>query len=115
MKKLKIKGLNKEMSTTGTGASFASGTGAQYATPKAFKKKDEIGEPFTKPNPSIPNRKSKFIDYDNKINPDILIADKTSDLIKYKFNKENFCLIFSNNKFDIFVKKKLKAKCISKN
>ena len=63
MKKLKIKGLNKEMSTTGTGASFASGTGAQYASPKAFKKKDEIGEPFTKPNPSVPNRKSKFIDY----------------------------------------------------
>ncbi len=64
MKKLKIKGLNKEMSTTGTGASFTSGTGAQYATPKAFKKKkDEIGEPFSIPNPSIPNRKSKFIDY----------------------------------------------------
>ena len=39
MKKLKIKGLNKEMSTTGTGASFASGTGAQYASPKALKKK----------------------------------------------------------------------------
>jgi len=64
MKKIKIKGLNKEMSTTGTGASFTAGTGAQYATPKAFKKKkDEIGEPFTIPNPSIPNRKSKFIDY----------------------------------------------------
>ena len=62
--KLKIKGLNKEMSTTGTGASFTPGTGAQYATPKAFKiKKDEIGEPFTKPNPSVPNRKSKFFDY----------------------------------------------------
>ena len=44
MKKLKIKGLNKEMSTTGTGASFASGTGAQYASPKAFKKKDEINK-----------------------------------------------------------------------
>jgi len=51
------------MSTTGTGASFTSGTGAQYASPKAFKKRDEIGEPFTTPNPSIPNRKSKFIDY----------------------------------------------------
>lgn len=62
--KLKIKGLKKEMSTTGTGASFASGTGAQYASPKAFKKrKDEVGEPFTEPNPSIPNRPSKFIDY----------------------------------------------------
>jgi len=51
------------MSTTGTGASFTSGTGAQYASPKAFKKRDEIGEPFTTPNPSIPNRKSNFIDY----------------------------------------------------
>ena len=64
MTKIRIKGLNKEMSTTGTGASFAPGTGAQYATPKAFKKKrDEIGEPFSIPDPSIPNRKSKFIDY----------------------------------------------------
>lgn len=62
--KLKVKGLKKEMSTTGTGASFTPGTGGQYATPKAFKKKtDEIGEPFEIPNPSVPNRKSKFIDY----------------------------------------------------
>src|SRR6056300_1801859 len=62
--KLKVKGLKKEMSTTGTGASFAPGTGAQYASPKAFKKKtDEIGEPFEIPNPSVPNRPSKFIDY----------------------------------------------------
>jgi predicted transport protein len=122
--KLKIKGLKKEMSTTGTGASFAPGTGAQYASPKAFKIKqteaktnspitqlishfdemssklasvnkqkyqnvislisdiifelvsmdnksekqsllptNEVGEPFTEPNPSIPNRPSKFIDY----------------------------------------------------
>lgn len=62
--KLKVKGLKKEMSTTGTGASFAAGTGGQIATPKAFKiRKDEIGEPFDIPNPSVPNRKSKFIDY----------------------------------------------------
>ena len=77
MKKIKIKGLNKEMSTTGTGASFAPGTGAQYATPKAFKKKkDEIGEPFTIPNPSIPNRKSKFIDYKQ-------LFEKAKKAIKY--------------------------------
>ena len=62
--KINLKGLKQEMSTTGTGASFASGTGEQYATPKAFKKrKDEIGEPFSTPSPSIPNRKSKVIDY----------------------------------------------------
>ena len=62
--KLKVTGLKREMSTTGTGASFTPGTGAQYASPKAFKKKtDEIGEPFEIPNPSVPNRPSKFIDY----------------------------------------------------
>jgi hypothetical protein len=58
---------------------------------------------------------NKFIDYNNKIDPDIVIVDKTSNLIKYKFDKENFCLIFSNNKFDIFEKKKLKINCTSKN
>ena len=64
--KLKIKGLKKEMSTTGTGASFAPGTGGQYATPKAFGKRKvskKDSAPFTEPNPSIPNRKSKFMDY----------------------------------------------------
>ena len=40
--KLKIKGLKKEMSTTGTGASFAPGTGGQYATPKAFGKRNTL-------------------------------------------------------------------------
>ena len=46
MKKLRIKGLNKEMSTTGTGASFASGTGAQYASPKAFNGYEYLKSPF---------------------------------------------------------------------
>lgn len=90
MKKLKIKGIKKEISTTGTGASFTPGVGAQYATAKAFKKKKteegpnwsklrqgqlgiaktspiskqvDVSEPFTTPSPSIPNRKSKAIDY----------------------------------------------------
>ena len=90
MKKLKIKGIKKEMSTTGTGASFTPGIGAQYATAKAFKKKKteegpnwsklrqgqlgiaktspvskqvDVSEPFTTLSPSIPNRKSKAIDY----------------------------------------------------
>ena len=62
--KINLKGLKQEMSTTGTGASFAAGSGEQIATPKAFKKrKDEIGEPFSTLSPSIPNRKSKVIDY----------------------------------------------------
>ena len=41
MKKLSLKGLKKEMSTTGTGANFVAGTGMQYATPKAFKSKNK--------------------------------------------------------------------------
>jgi hypothetical protein len=92
MKKLNLKGLKKEMSTTGTGANFVAGTGMQYATPKAFKPKKkkteenpnwsklkqgqpdvvktspvskqvDVSEPFTTLSPSIPNRKSKAIDY----------------------------------------------------
>jgi len=64
MKKLNLKGLKHEMSTTGTGASFAAGEGEQYSTPKAFKKcKNEVGEPFSTPSPSIPNRKSKVMDF----------------------------------------------------
>lgn len=92
MKKLSLKGLKKEMSTTGTGANFVAGTGMQYATPKAFKSKKkkteenpdwsklkqgqskvvktspvskqiDVSEPFTTLSPSIPNRKSKAIDY----------------------------------------------------
>ena len=35
-----IKEQLSEMSTTGTGASFTPGTGAQYATPAAFSKDD---------------------------------------------------------------------------
>jgi len=86
--KLKVKGLKKEMSTTGTGASFTPGTGAQYASPKAFKKKtDEIGEPFEIPNPSVPNRKSKFIDYKQLFEDaieEIEIGDtKTEKGVKY--------------------------------
>jgi len=33
-----------ELSSTGTGASFQAGTGAAYATPKAFKKKKKVNE-----------------------------------------------------------------------
>ena len=70
MKKISLKGLKKEMSTTGTGASFSPGTGGQYATAKAFKQKTgsvkdqlKVSEPFETLSPSIPNRKSKAIDY----------------------------------------------------
>ena len=40
----RIKGLDEMSGTGGGGASFSVGTGAQYATPKAFKKKKDIKE-----------------------------------------------------------------------
>ena len=40
----RIKGLDEMSGTGGGGASFSVGTGAQYATPKAFKKKKDINE-----------------------------------------------------------------------
>ena len=56
--------LKKEMSTTGTGASVTPGVGAGVATKYAFGKRDNKGTPKDwKPAPSIPNRKSKAMDY----------------------------------------------------
>jgi len=79
--KINLKGLKQEMSTTGTGASFAAGSGEQIATPKAFKKrKDEVGEPFSTPSPSIPNRKSKVIDYKK------LFQEAIDELSEKQFN-----------------------------
>lgn len=81
MKGLVLKYLKQEISTTGTGASFAAGTGGQIATPKAFKiRKDEIGEPFSTPSPSIPNRKSKVIDYKK------LFEEAIEELSEKQFN-----------------------------
>jgi hypothetical protein len=63
--------LKQEMSTTGTGASVTPGVGAGVATKYAFaKKKDDnkIAKDYIKTfggklAPSIPNRKSKAMDY----------------------------------------------------
>lgn len=65
--KLKLelaKKLKKETSVTGTGASVTPGTGAGVATKYAFGKRDNKGTPSDwKAAPSIPNRKSKAMDY----------------------------------------------------
>lgn len=60
-----------EASTTGTGASFTPGTGAQYATPNAFSKseRDNLATNFLKKmgwkKTNRPNRPSstKLVDY----------------------------------------------------
>jgi hypothetical protein len=59
-----IKILKKEISATGTGASVTPGVGAGVATKYAFGKRNNKGTPKDwKPAPSIPNRKSKTMDY----------------------------------------------------
>jgi hypothetical protein len=56
--------LKQEMSMTGTGASFTPG-GDYVATKYAFGKRNNKGTPSDwKPAPSIPNRKSKAMDYE---------------------------------------------------
>lgn len=56
--------LKQEMSMTGTGASVTSGAGEGVATKYAFGKSNNKGTPKDwKPAPSIPNRKSKAMDY----------------------------------------------------
>jgi hypothetical protein len=58
------KKLKQEMSMTGTGASVTPGVGAGVATKYAFGKRDNKGTPSDwKEAPSIPNRKSKAMDY----------------------------------------------------
>jgi hypothetical protein len=58
------KKLKQEMSMTGTGASVTPGVGAGVATKYAFGKSNNKGTPSDwKPAPSIPNRKSKAMDY----------------------------------------------------
>lgn len=58
------KKLKQEMSMTGTGASVTPGVGAGVATKYAFGKRDNKGTPSDwKAAPSIPNRKSKAMDY----------------------------------------------------
>jgi predicted RNase H-like nuclease (RuvC/YqgF family) len=82
--------LKKEMSTTGTGASVTPGVGAGVATKYAFGKRDNKGTPKDwKPAPSIPNRKSKAIDYKQLFEKDEdeitrlqKIADDTSKMPK---------------------------------
>lgn len=59
MKLTDILKLVKEESVTGGTANATPGTGEQYSTKKAFKK---IPKDF-KSAPSVPNRKSKAIDY----------------------------------------------------
>lgn len=62
-KKTGIK-LKKEISATGTGASVTPGTGEGVATKYAFGKRTNKGTPKDwKGAPSIPNRKSKAMDY----------------------------------------------------
>lgn len=87
MKKFKIKDNTNEMSTTGTGASFSSGQGEQYASPKAFKikkgKKEGIDSPFDHSAPSIPNRPSKAIDYKQLFEEPFKVGDvKAKDGVK---------------------------------
>ena len=68
------KALKSEMSGTGTGASVTAGDGAGVATKYAFGKRDNKGTPSDwKAAPSIPNRKSKAMDYKE------LWEDKTLD------------------------------------
>ena len=63
-KKLKLR-LKKETSVTGTGASVTPGTGEGVATKYAFGKRDNKGTPKDwKAAPSIPNRPSKVMDYE---------------------------------------------------
>jgi len=94
----------EEMSTTNSGgATFTPGTGAQYATPYAFNKSKKKANRATKyayklgykPAPSIPNRKSKVIDYKKIMEGD--------NMYKYKLTEaENDVEVFQQQRIQDF-------------
>ena len=94
---------NEMSSTNSGGASFTPGTGAQYATPYAFSKKGQKTNKATqtmqkfgyKLAPSIPNRKSKAIDYKQ-------VMEK-GNMYKYKLTEaENDVEVFQQQRIRDF-------------
>ena len=83
------KKLKQEMSMTGTGASVTSGNGEGVATKYAFGKSTNGGTPKDwKAAPSIPNRKSKAIDYKQLFEGDDLDAIK-QNVITWSKSRRN--------------------------
>ena len=79
-----IKKLKQEMSMTGTGASVTPGVGAGVATKYAFGKRDNKGTPKDwKAAPSIPNRKSKAMDYKELWEGELKLG------VKYDYNGDS--------------------------
>jgi hypothetical protein len=94
---------NEISSTNSGGATFTPGTGAQYATPYAFSKKGKKLNKATqtmqkfgyKLAPSIPNRKSKAIDYKQVMEKD--------NMYKYKLTEaENDVEVFQQQRINDF-------------
>jgi hypothetical protein len=90
--------------TNSGGATFTPGTGAQYATPRAFTKKGKKQNDATKYilkkfgyklAPSIPNRKSKAIDYKQVM--------EEGNMYKYKLTEaENDVEVFQQQRIQDF-------------
>jgi len=95
---------NEASMTNSGGATFTPGTGAQYATPRAFTKKGKKQNDATKYilkkfgyklAPSIPNRKSKAIDYKQVM--------EEGNMYKYKLTEaENDVEVFQQQRIQDF-------------
>jgi polyhydroxyalkanoate synthesis regulator phasin len=95
---------NEVSMTNSGGATFTPGTGAQYATPRAFTKKGKKQNDATKYilkkfgyklAPSIPNRKSKAIDYKQVM--------EEGNMYKYKLTEaENDVEVFQQQRIQDF-------------
>jgi len=86
--------LKKEMSMTGTGASVTSGTGEGVATKYAFGKTNKSKPEGWKDAPSVPNRKSKAMDYkelweeENEWPEEVLSRHRDIKFIKQKTSSD---------------------------
>jgi len=63
------------------------------------------------PKSEIQRLLEKYRNFDKKINPELMIIDAKSFVNSNKFKSDKYCLVFNNNRFSIYIHKKLKKEC----
>lgn len=63
------------------------------------------------PKSEIQRLLEKYKNFEKEINPELMIIDAKSFVNSNKFKSDKYCLVFNNNRFSIYIHKKLKKEC----
>ena len=63
------------------------------------------------PKSEIQRLLKKFKNFKKEINPELVVIDSKSLVNSSKFKNDEYCLIFKNNRFLIYINKTIKEKC----